>query len=211
MKSNVVKPFLILSLATLVIFNLACPSPRSQTTTVEVQHPPTRVVVRHTINWFAPVSNMNSYLASNAGKGVLDLSNPWEPDMVSSPYAIVKVTRADDTVAEETFDIDSVSGTVPAVDKDTTPYFFSITDTQSLADFISEESFGLAEAEVEIEFVFSIEQVDCEIPSGDYTSHLRFEDTLGVTYFDTWTLQYLVPNIYHGNNPCEYAEITLKQ
>lgn len=153
MKPNTVKSFLILSLATLVIFNVACPRPRSQTTTVEVQHPPTRVVVRHTINWFAPVNNMSSYVASNVRKGVLDLSNPWEPDSVSIPQAIVKVTRADDTVAQETFDVDSVSGTVPPIDKDTTPYFFSIIDSQSLVDFISTESFGLDEADEGVKFL----------------------------------------------------------
>ncbi|QYO67109.1 hypothetical protein [Leptolyngbya sp. 7M] len=73
--------------------------------------------------------------------GILDLANSWEPDSISTPNAVVKVLRADRQFAQETFAMVLTSSTVAPVDKDTKPYYFSVSvqDEQALADFISQE------------------------------------------------------------------------
>ncbi len=206
--THFLRSIIVLGLAASVLVSAGCP--RRQTTTFELQHPPTRVTVRHTIEWLAPVNDLNSQIANNLATGILDLANPWEPDSFSSPNAVVKVLRADNQIVQETFALVPVSGTLPAVDKDTTPYYFSIQDEQALADFISQESAGLTETEIEVEFVFTVVQVDCEIPNGDYTSHFRSLDNSGVTFFSSMTFQYSVPDNVHGSDRCLQAEITLK-
>lgn len=206
--TNLLRSIIGLCLISCVLVSLGCP--RRQTTTVEVQHPPTRVVVRHTIEWLAPVNDLNSQIANDLATGILDLANPWEPDTFATPNAVVKIVRPDNQIAQETFSMVPISGTVAPVDKDTTPYFFSVQDQQALEDFINQESFGLNEVEIEVEFEFTIVQVDCEISNGDYTSHFRSLDSSGVTFFSSITFQYSVPDNVHGSERCLQAEITLK-
>ena len=166
--------------------------------------------MRHTINWLAPTSEINAQLSSNQGKGILDLANPWQPDSATSGYAVIKVRGSDGQFASSTFNAHLVSGTVPAVSKDTTPYFYVLDDPQAATNFVSQQSLGQTNTEVEAEFVFTAIQVDCTIPTGDYTNHLRHEDSSGVTYYDSFTFQYFVPDNVQGSNRCEQATITLK-
>lgn len=193
-----------------VFFTIACPRPRSQSTTIEVQTNPNRIVIRHTINWFASASELSNQTGSEFGKGILDLANPWQPVNDYSSYVEIKVRKENGQLVASTFPLLLTNGAVSSVDKDTTPYFYQLEDEQSVANFINEETLGQSENEIQVDFVFAVEQVDCSISTGSYTSHLRHYSSSGITYYESVTLLYSVPDNIQGENRCEQATITLK-
>lgn len=101
-------------------------------------------------------------------------------------------------------------GTVSEVDKDTTPRIYAFSDPSSVETFAGQALTGEENANIEIENVISTYQADCTIPSGKYVNHVRWVDSTGVTYLDSFYFNYYVPDNVQGNNRCEQATITIE-
>ena len=203
-----------LSLLTLLIvtclFLSGCPKPKSRTIIVECNN---RGVCtgRVIIVYFGPTSQISNQIYSGTS-GIFDVANPWQPDVNRNSSAIVKVTRANGQATQSNFatQLSSTTGNVLPVDKNTTPYLYIFQNPNDVNNFVSESLVGEANADIEIEFVVPLIQVDCGIPSGKYVNHLRYSDSSGVSYVDSFTLNYSVPDNVQGANACEQATITVE-
>lgn len=141
-----------------------------------------------------------------------DLSNPWEPDNTASAEAVVKVTKTSGQVISTKFPVlpDPFAANVSPVDSSTTARLYVFDDPNLARDFVEQAMAGERNYSIGIEISVPISQNDCYIPSGEYINHLRYSDSLGVTYVDSFNFSYNIPANFQGSNPCEQATITIE-
>lgn len=106
--------------------------------------------------------------------------------------------------------LDPSAANVSQVDSATTSQLYVFDDPNGVQSFLEQAMSGERNFAVGIEISVPIYQNNCDIPSGDYINHLRYSDSAGVTYVDSFSFNYSIPANFQGSNPCEQALIMIQ-
>jgi hypothetical protein len=166
-----------------------------------------------TIQFRGQPSEIDGQIFTNAS-GVFDLANEWQLDSAASSYATVKITKDNQQVTQSNFathltTVNNNSSVVNPVDKDTTPNLYVFQNPNDANDFVNQSSIGAEDVDVEVTYLIPIVPVDCGMPSEKQVNHIRYTESSGVTYLDSFILDYSVPASASATTRCEQATVTI--
>lgn len=147
--------------------------------------------------------------------GILDLANPWQPDMNGVTQMTIKIVDSSGQNSIQTFSLSpapaDIAANIPRYDNETTPYAFVFDDPAAVSNFVNTAPTAEnSEWDEIMTFDFAITQVDCIAKSGRYINHFRQKDSSGITYDKSYTIVYRSPRgEYYGE--CNQGTITLEQ
>lgn len=191
------------------LFLLACPRIRTIETTGSAcgsRKPRCRII----IITYRAASDSDGQIDQN-GSGVFDLANPWQPDTSENSYATVKVSTSSGQIIQSNFPVMlSSGGNISSIDKDTTPYQYVFQNPSDVNNFVSQSLTSGETSDIDISVAVPVVQTDCNIPSDIYINHSRYKDLSGITYLNSFKINYSVPD--SGSiNACEQASITIDE
>lgn len=161
------------------------------------------------ITHFGPGNEFSNQMVSSAS-GVIDLANGWQPSVNGNSHAVVKLTKTNGQLVQSSFPTTLTSSNISSVDKNTTPHAYVFQNQSDVNNFVNQSLAGDSSANIDIEFTVPIILNDCSISTGKYINHIRYSDSSGVTYLDSFNLIYSVLDNIQGANRCDQATVTIE-